>query len=654
MQWFRGLQLQKKMIVSFGILIVFLALFGGYATLSLWRIDTALHQYRDYNLRLNHYVKDLAFHFSTMRTYLWRHTATNDSALMAKTEQEIEETQTLVLQRNSELPALCTSPELHALTQEASALIQSYLAFQNNHIQLSRRDTPAAIANIYNNVEDFRVLNTKLKQIISVTNAEEERQNNIIEEQITNLRLSLGITLVAIIVLGMTIALQIARMIAQPVNELCRASERVAGGDDAVQIQLDVYDEIGTLGGNFNQMVQTIRSTRLHVEDQNRRSQELAQEQLLEAQTREEFMKERFTEMQQGLEELSQGNLTVLLPTDRNDVFTQLFTTFNTSVTIIRDMLLQVIQSIEETASAAEQISSSGTEMAATAESQAQQTTDIAESIVSMTQSIQHSAHSANETAQVTQQTVQNAKQGEYQIQEMIESMKGLIAVSQQTTEKILQLGASSTAISEITSVINEIADQTNLLALNAAIEAARAGDAGRGFAVVADEVRKLAERTGKATKEIERMVSRIQSETDDAVLLIGQSDTNIRQSVERSTQTTAVLDSIVHSIANVQTMVNDVQQHTKEQSSVSHTIAEGTGTLSTSTQEMAATAVQLSHTAENLSATTHRLHTMIARFRVREDMPPSNRSTAQIISRKGIGNATSLSARISETKMLR
>jgi methyl-accepting chemotaxis protein len=218
-----------------------------------------------------------------------------------------------------------------------------------------------------------------------------------------------------------------------------------------------------------------------------------------------------------------------------------------------------VVRTAGSLTSSAASMQTAGDKIHRRMDQQSQQTQQAATAMQEMSASIAEVSRHTQSAAETARSAAETARDGGAIVKQVLGSMHSIATSVSDTSATVGLLGEDSHRISQIVTVIDEIARKTNLLALNAAIEAARAGDQGRGFAVVAGEVRRLAESTAQATGEIATMIQGIQDRTRTAIASMKSGTGTVEQGVITTNQAGEALERIIGMAERVDRMIAQI-----------------------------------------------------------------------------------------------
>ncbi|QOL82328.1 hypothetical protein F3W81_16720 [Pseudooceanicola spongiae] len=379
-----------------------------------------------------------------------------------------------------------------------------------------------------------------------------EQDSDEVLRPIKDLRQALMMQVGGLVLMISLIGLLVGRSIARPFVIIGDSIRGVADGDLTSPIPMtERREDVGNLARNL----ENLRGKLALAKDQQR---------LQEHQT--EQQREVVEHLSSAIAMLADGNLTNPINTEFAAEYESLRRGFNAALQKLNETISELVGAAREIDSNAHDVETASNDLSQRAIEQAANLEQTAAAITQLSASVKMTAESATEADNVMRRAKENAKTSG--------------AVVTQAMGAMDKIASSSKKISQVTSVIEDLAFQTNLLALNAGVEAARAGEAGRGFAVVASEVRALAQRSSDAAKEINT--------------LIQESAENVTGGVEMVDRAGKSFESLIGEFDKVSVSISSIATAAREQSVGLDEINTAVDQLDGVTQKNAAVASQV------------------------------------------------------------
>ncbi|WP_342597460.1 methyl-accepting chemotaxis protein [Cyanobacterium aponinum UTEX 3222] len=442
---------------------------------------------------------------------------------------------------------------------------------------------------------------TNFLGVISVDQSEIYREGNQLAFIFGSLAFFLAILAIASIIL-------LAQNFSEPLINLTNKAKQVAQGDLEVEATLEGTEENRILAYNFNGLVKRVKQL---IQEQ----EAIANQQIEE----KEKLEMGIYQLLEDLQDAVDGDLTVRASLSSMEMST-VADLCNAILDSLQDIASQVQKSSKQVISALEKDEQSIKELTKEAIEENYKTMDTLVSVKNMSETIAKIAQSANQAATLADDAYSATEESSKGMDATVDTIVSLRNTVGETAKKMKRLGESSQKISQVVSLIEEIALKTNLLAINASVEASRAGEQGQGFTVVAEQVGALAEQSASATKEIAKIVAEIQRETQEVTSAMESGTTQVVNTTQLVETTKQQLEQVLTRSRNINQLMQSISQSTVSQAQTSQTVQELMEQIAYQSEERLDYSQKIVESIQATSQIAQQLESAVEQFKVSEE----------------------------------
>jgi len=464
---------------------------------------------------------------------------------------------------------------------------ENYTADTTATISLLRGgDTVSAYNAARNASSHMEAINMNMEDLINVNDDAAALMDTVIHKTINGAIFYTIVGAAAVTVAVILLSFVFSSIEMKPIVAVSKTAKTIAEGNFRTRLEIKATnDEVGDLVKSMNMLIDNTSKPLIELTEsaQAIAGGDMTREINVAAKGDLATLVEAFKQMRQNLSKLT------------NEI--------KIAAESLKDSSASFAETIGHMTENTQQVSSAVAQESKSAQAESMRIDEMVRMLSEQTKAIYDVVQSSQNAAGASANASEVAQNGSKSAQISLEKMNSMLRNVEDTAESMKLLSKKSKEISQIVSIITDIAHQTNLLSLNAAIEAARAGEQGRGFAVVADEVRKLAEGSRKAANQIQQLIELVESDIDDTTDKMEHTMKDASESSRTISDSLKSLEDIAATVEETAAMVQEISASTEEQKALTESLAKSLDEVAAISKENSASSEGISISSENLAA---------------------------------------------------